>query len=92
MNVTLVICVNSRVGDQPSCGPSGGEALADRLEILLKERNSPALLERILCLGQCWEGPNLRIAPRGPVFHHAKLEQIPEILQALEEHIAKMSG
>ncbi|MCB6181980.1 (2Fe-2S) ferredoxin domain-containing protein [Leeia sp. TBRC 13508] len=76
--VTLLVCVNQRLTDQkPSCGASGSKALLAALKPLVKEHGLN--VGPISCLGLCEKGPNVRLVPAGPVFHHVT----PEKLNAL---------
>lgn len=82
----LVVCVNRRGNpDQPSCAMRGGVELADLLEKSLLERGLKISLERFKCLGQCAFGPNLKLSPGGKFMHHAKIENIQQILSEIED-------
>lgn len=79
----VIVCVNVRKGEAPSCGGRGSLELADQLEKGIAERALPVTLKRIECLGECKDGPNVRIAPGGTFFHHCTHETIAEILDEL---------
>jgi (2Fe-2S) ferredoxin len=61
----------------------GSEKIADAIESGLQERGLSLQVERIHCLGECAEGPNLRLAPGGKFFHHVKLADVPAILDEI---------
>lgn len=82
---SVVVCVNNRFSaSRPSCAMGGAEAIADALEKGIQERGLGIVIERIHCLGECADGPNLRIAPGGKFHHHAKLSDVPAILDEIE--------
>ena len=76
----IMVCVNKRISRRPSCGDDGGESWARLLEQRLAENNSTIPVERMYCLGQCHEGPNIRIAPNGKIFHHVQESDIDAIV------------
>lgn len=85
--VKLIVCVNVRKGEALSCGGQGSLALADTLEQEIAQRGLPVTLKRIECLGECKDGPNMRIAPGGSMFHHCNADTLPEVLTALEQAV-----
>ncbi|MEQ8664349.1 MAG: (2Fe-2S) ferredoxin domain-containing protein [Rhodospirillales bacterium] len=81
----LAVCINNRFStDKPSCGGLGGAAIADALEAGIRERNLAIRLERLVCFGACYKGPNVRIVPGGAFHHHATLADVPGILDEAE--------
>lgn len=82
----LAVCINNRFSsDRPSCGPSGGAALADALEAGIRERGLAVKVDRVVCFGACYKGPNVRLVPGGAFYHRAGQDQIEAILQEAEE-------
>ncbi|MDK9722131.1 MAG: (2Fe-2S) ferredoxin domain-containing protein [Rhodospirillales bacterium] len=82
---SVVVCVNNRFSaSRPSCAMGGAEAIADALETGIQERGLEIVIERIHCLGECADGPNLRIAPGGKFYRHARLADVPAILDEIE--------
>jgi NADH:ubiquinone oxidoreductase subunit E len=65
------------------------EALADILEQSIRERNIDITLERIKCLGECGNGPSMRLAPGGKFFLKVNSDDIAGILVELEEICGK---
>ncbi len=81
----LIICVNRRASaHKPSCAWRGSDELADLIEQALADAGLNVPVKRVYCLGECRSGPNLRIAPSGPLFHHFSREDIPALLEALQ--------
>ncbi|MBF0186971.1 MAG: (2Fe-2S) ferredoxin domain-containing protein [Magnetococcales bacterium] len=78
--VTLIVCIKKRAPHQPACGNRDSETLASDLEMDLKARGSSITVKQIECLGECAKGPNIRIAPGGPIFHHVKREHLEKIV------------
>ncbi len=81
MPVTVVVCVKERVSGS-SCAGSGGVALADAVERELARQELPIGVKRIFCLGQCEQGPNLRIAPGGAFFRRMTMARLGEVVEA----------
>ncbi|MBF0294578.1 MAG: (2Fe-2S) ferredoxin domain-containing protein [Magnetococcales bacterium] len=79
--VTVVACIKERVAGS-SCAERGGVALADAVEQELARQGLPIGVKRILCLGQCEQGPNLRIAPGGAFFHRMTMDRLGEVVEA----------
>ncbi|MBF0322083.1 MAG: (2Fe-2S) ferredoxin domain-containing protein [Magnetococcales bacterium] len=87
----LLVCVKERISPtNPSCGKRGGTALAEAFADELAQRHLPVKVKRILCLGECAKGPNVRIAPGGKTFHAVRIENVPEILQELERFFGSL--
>ncbi len=81
----ILICTNHRANpSQPSCATSGSETLASRLEQYIATRQLNIQLERGGCLGQCTEGPNLKLVPGGPLLSHLTPDQDQRLFQAIE--------
>ncbi|MBF0143713.1 MAG: (2Fe-2S) ferredoxin domain-containing protein [Magnetococcales bacterium] len=83
METTVIACIKNRIGSGPSCAGSGSEAIAEALEAALREKGMGVAVRRIQCLGSCKEGPNMRIAPGGPMFHHLTLADVPRLVEAI---------
>lgn len=82
---TLIVCINMRFqSDKGSCAEKGSEDLADALERAIADRNININLERIRCLGECANGPSMRLAPGGKFYLHVKPADIPNILDEIE--------
>lgn len=82
---SVVICINRRLGSHtPSCAGRGSEVLAAELERQLAHAGLAVALRRIDCLGQCEQGPNLRIAPGGAFYHGVGLDDLPGIVAELQ--------
>lgn len=84
-NLSIVICINRRLGDDtPSCAAAGSEQLANELEQLLEKEGMTVPIKRVECLGQCEKGPNLRLVPGGRFFHHLSRDDFPEVIAELK--------
>lgn len=85
---TVIVCTNRRSNPaQPSCGARGGDRLADQLEQVIAARGLAIRLERFPCLGRCEEGPNLKLAPDGPICSHLDEAKLPDLLRQIETFI-----
>lgn len=83
---TIVVCNHTReLSGEPSCGGSGGEALAAAIEAEIGRRGADVTLRRIACLGHCENGPALRLAPGGRFFHRVEEGDIAEIVDRAME-------
>jgi (2Fe-2S) ferredoxin len=86
--LTVRICVNERrFSSQPSCGPSGGFLMAERLEQVIAQRGWPVDVVPSVCLGMCATGPNVRINPGGPIFNQVNPNALQEIVDHLKQRI-----
>lgn len=80
METKLIICINRRNGPHsPSCAARGSEALAERLEQALA---GCVEIERVHCLGECESGPNMRLAPGGPLFQGVNEKMLDKVIEA----------
>jgi (2Fe-2S) ferredoxin len=85
----LFVCVNRRPDESPrgSCAFHGSEAIYDRLKELLKQRGLAKLEIRACsssCLDVCWAGPCIAVEPDDYFYGRVKLEDVEEIIAALE--------
>ncbi len=79
----LVVCVNFRpFSGQPSCAFRGSKALADWLEQEIRTRELNIGVERIVCMGHCSKGPNVKVKG-GDIIHEATTEKLGKILDQL---------
>jgi (2Fe-2S) ferredoxin len=82
---SVIICINrSFSGRRPACADSGSEVLAEELEQQLANAGLAVEVRRITCLGQCEQGPNLRIAPGGRFFHQVSHADLPVVVTELQ--------
>ncbi len=82
---SLLVCVNRRFqGDKPSCAQRGSEAIADAIEEGIARRGIDLAVERLVCMGQCMDGPTLRLAPGGEFILGVTLEDVPDLLDRFE--------
>lgn len=83
---TLLICVNRRFkGGEPSCAARGSVAIANAIEKGVRERRIDITVERIICLGQCTQGPTLKLSPGGAFMLGTTAAMVPGILDRLEQ-------
>lgn len=89
-NPVIAICINNRFStDKPSCGTMGAVELAKALEDGVASRNLNTRVERLVCFGMCYKGPNVRLVPGGQFHHKATLENVEAILDEAEERCGK---
>jgi NADH:ubiquinone oxidoreductase subunit E len=82
---SIVICINRRLGlNSPSCAARGAETLAAELQRQLARAGLSVELKYIQCLGQCEQGPNLRIAPGEAFYQGVGLGDLPGIIVELQ--------
>ena len=62
----ILVCVNDRKGEKPSCGDQQGEKIFEELRRIAKERGwHPEIrVTQAKCLGQCAKGANVMIYTR----------------------------
>ncbi len=84
MSTQFLICIHTRASGRPACADRGSQELALALEKEIAQRGLQVPLERILCLGCCDQGPNMRIAPGREFFHHVTSADIPTIIDAIQ--------
>lgn len=76
----ILVCVNTRMGDAPSCGALGSRALLEPLQQAVAQRGIDLDVVASVCLGQCSKGPNIRIVPGGPFAHACTADQADQAL------------
>jgi len=87
---TLAVCINNRFSsDRPSCGPQGGKAIADAIEAGVRERGIDVTVERLVCFGACYKGPNVRLVPGGAFHHYVTLNDVNAILDEAESRCGR---
>lgn len=85
----LIVCVNRRLTlRNPSCAARDSEQLADAIERRCQGLGLPIRVERFLCLGNCENGPNMRLAPAGRFFEHVSEQDVPFIMQEIQRFLA----
>ena len=84
---TILICTNMRpFSHQPSCAQRGSRELADWLEDEIERRKLDITVERIVCFGQCPNGPNAR-QPGKAFVHHADEAKLSALLDEMASAI-----
>ena len=82
------MCVNRRYrSDQPSCAARGGVKVAEAMEDGIRRRRIALTTERLCCLGQCTEGPAMRLTPGAEFFLGVTLADVPGLLDRLERKL-----
>src|SRR5207249_4763206 len=84
----LFVCVNRRPDGTPkgSCAARGSVELHAHLKQSLKERRLGEIEARACtssCLDTCWAGPSICVEPDHYFYGRVKMEDLPEILDAL---------
>jgi len=85
----LFVCVNRRADGNPkgSCAQGGSEAIHAALKEAIAQRGMHKTVVRACtssCLDLCHVGPSIAIEPDGFFYGHVKLEDVPQIVDALE--------
>lgn len=84
----VLVCVNERGGERQSCAGDGGKEIRAALKEAVKARGwtKPEVrVSQSLCQGLCSEGPNVMIYPQNIYFSGVKMDDIPTILNKIEE-------
>ena len=90
----LFICTKSRNGTRKSCEDAGSADLKTKIKAELKQRGWKGLV-RVSdsgCLGVCEEGPNIMIYPQKIWFNSVTLDDLPQIIQTLEEIVTPLAS
>lgn len=85
----LFVCTNRRDEGAPngSCANKGAVEIHAELKKQLKERGLASTAARACtssCLDVCWVGPAVFVEPDGFAYGRVRLEDVPEIVSALE--------
>ncbi len=85
--IHLFICTKSRGGERKSCGDGANMELKAILKDAVKDRNwkGAVRVSESSCLGVCEAGPNVMIYPQKIWLSAVTVDDVPEILQTLEE-------
>ena len=88
----VFVCIHARLGDQPSCGGRGSEALLAALQKGIAERGLAAEILPIRCMGFCAIGPNVRLGlgKDAQLLHGVTLDQAPDILDKIAVKAGKI--
>lgn len=86
----IFVCLNRRPDGSPkgSCAARGSEEILQRLKALLADRRLNYKLARACsssCLDLCHAGPSMTIQPDGIFYGHVTVDDLPEIVDALEQ-------
>jgi (2Fe-2S) ferredoxin len=86
----LFVCVNRRDADNPkgSCAQSGSEAIHAAIKEELVKRAMFKTEVRACtssCLDVCHMGPTIAVEPDGFFYGRVRLEDVPEIVDALQK-------
>ena len=87
----VFVCVKSRSSERKFCGDGDNPDLKLRLKNEIRSRGwkGAVRVSEASCLGQCDTGPNIMLYPQGIWFSETTLEDLPEILQTLEDLLAE---
>ncbi|MBF0423851.1 MAG: (2Fe-2S) ferredoxin domain-containing protein [Magnetococcales bacterium] len=83
MTYKLIVCIKERFTNAPSCAGGGSVAMVKQLEQIIQRRGLKMEIEQIHCLGQCNQGPNMRIAPGKDMYHHVTPQDLEGIIDKL---------
>ncbi len=86
----IYVCVNRRNPDVAvSCHPRSGAEVAAAVETGVKERGLAIDFREAYCLNACMHGPNIRIIPSNTRFYGVRVQDVPEVLDTVERHLAE---
>ena len=84
----LWVCQNERPPGHPkgSCAQKGSAAILEALSSGLSARGLHRRFRAIAsgCMDLCWVGPSVAVMPDGTFYGRVRIEDVPEILDALE--------
>jgi len=83
---SVYVCINKK-GGRACIGPRSREvfrALHQRARERAEEGEDEVQVERIVCMGYCSHGPNVKIHG-GPFFHEVGEDDVDEILDAVTQ-------
>jgi (2Fe-2S) ferredoxin len=81
----MMVCVNKRFSDLPSCGQRGSEKLIKRLEAIFAARGIACRVRGTVCQNACERGPNMRLFPHRALFFSVTEEELPAIVERVAE-------
>ena len=83
----IFVCVKSRDNGRKSCGNNGSSELRSILKSEIKTRGwkKTTRVCESSCLGVCESGPNIMIYPQRIWFSGVTKDDLPEIIQIVEE-------
>jgi (2Fe-2S) ferredoxin len=78
----ILICVNDRHGERPSCADGMSPEIRDYLKEQVEKRGwKPRVrVSQSGCMGLCAKGPNLMLYPQGICFSGVTLADADEVL------------
>ena len=86
----VYVCVNRRNPEVAvSCQPRGGTEVAEAVKTGIARRGLAIDFREAYCLNACMHGPNIRIVPSNARFYGVRVEDVPEVLDTVEKHLAE---
>ena len=85
----VMVCVNKRYNDMPSCGGRGSEALIKELQAMLAERGIACPVRATVCQNACERGPAMRLFPHRALFFGVTVAELPAIAERIGELLAQ---
>lgn len=83
----VIVCVQERLGERPSCARGGGEELANSLDKIFVGQGLDVLVKRTFCFGRCKDGPNIKVAPGGDFYTAMTQERLNEVVSAVRSMV-----
>ena len=86
----IYVCVNRRSPEiAVSCRPRGGAEVAEAVGAGIARRGLAIEFHEAYCLNACMHGPNIRIVPSNARFYGVRVQDVPELLDTVESHLAE---
>jgi len=81
----ILVCVNDRCGEKPSCGDQKGEEVFRKLREIAKERGlHPRIrVTQAKCLGQCATGTTIMVYPNNIWYSGVTPDNCDEIVEKI---------
>ena len=91
--IELICCTNvRRAANTASCGKRGGRDVVRALRQGIRKRGLDVSVVTSGCLGSCNSGPNIRVSPSSSWMSGARVEDVPTILDAVEQLIGAQAA
>lgn len=89
--VEIMVCVNERFGDRPSCAGRGSVRLFEWMVRQAQDEGLPVKITKSVCQNLCVQGPNIRVLPGPEMFRHVKPYDLPTILSRAREKLGPLT-
>ena len=89
--VEIMVCVNERFGDRPSCAGRGSMRMVEFMVRQAQDEGLPIKITKSVCQNLCMQGPNIRVLPGPEMFRRVEMYDLPTILALAREKMGPLS-